>query len=88
MPLPKINDFVFCKKEEADSSIRRVGFYSGKIENVDVSESSHYFVKWKTETAMKNFESLEFEFDNTVGPRSLSKTEIIRKYYEAFEEND
>lgn len=87
LPLPKINDFVFCKKEEADSSIRRVGFYSGRIEKLDVSESSHYFVKWKTETAMKNFEKLEFEFDNTVGPRSLSKTEIIRKYYEEFEKN-
>lgn len=72
------------EKENADCSIRRVGFYSGKIEGLDVSSSSHYFVKWNTEEAKENYLKLKFNFDNTVGARSLSKTEIIRKYYEAY----
>lgn len=82
--IPSIDDFSFVEKENADCSIRRVGFYSGKIEGLDVSSSSHYFVKWNTEEAKENYLKLNFNFDNTVGARSLSKTEIIRKYYEAY----
>ena len=82
--IPNIDDFSFVEKGRADCSIRRVGFYSGKIEGLDVSLSSHYFVKWNTEEAKQNYLKLKFNFDNTVGARSLSKTEIIRKYYETY----
>jgi len=82
--LPIITDFSFVNKEEADCSIRRVGFYAGKIEGLNVSTSSHYFVKWNNEKAKENYSKLKFNLDNTVGAKSLSKTEIIRKYYETF----
>lgn len=82
--LPTVADFSFVKKEEADCSIRRVGFYAGKIEGLEVSPSSHYFVKWNTATAKDNYLKLKFDLDNTVGARSLSKTEIIKKYYNTY----
>jgi len=82
--LPVVSDFSFVKKEEADCSIRRVGFYAGKIEGLEVSPSSHYFVKWNNKQAKENYLKLKFNLDNTVGARSLSKTEIIKKYYEEF----
>ena len=82
--LPIVDDFSFVKPEEADCSIRRVGFYTGKIEGLEVSASSHYFVKWNTATAKDNYLKLKFDLDNTVGARSLSKTEIIKKYYNTY----
>lgn len=82
--LPAVSDFSFVKKEEADCSIRRVGFYAGKIEGLEVSTSSHYFVKWNTISAKDNYLKLKFDLDNTVGARSLSKTEIIKKYYNTY----
>lgn len=82
--IPTVTDFSFVKKEDADCSIRRVGFYAGRIEDVNVSESSHYFIKWNTAEAKEKYLKLKFSFDNTVGPRSISKTEILRKYYETY----
>lgn len=82
--LPVVTDFSFVKPEEADCSIRRVGFYAGKIEGLEVSTSSHYFVKWNTSTAKDNYLKLKFDLDNTVGARSLSKTEIIKQYYNTY----
>lgn len=73
-------DFEFVKKEKADCSVRRVGFYSGKLEGLDVSESSHYFIKWKNSEAENIFKQIKFTFDNTVGPRSVSQNEIIKAY--------
>ena len=73
-------DFEFCKKEEADYSIRRVGFYAGKVENLDVSESSHYFIKDK-KNAILILKQIKYEDAlNTVGARSISKNEIIKEY--------
>ena len=82
--LPIVDDFSFVKPEDADCSIRRVGFYAGKIEGLKVSASSHYFVKWNTEKAKDNYLKLKFDLDNTVGARSLSKTEIIKQYYNTY----
>ena len=56
----------------------------GKIEGLKVSTSSHYFVKWNTATAKDNYLKLKFDLDNTVGARSLSKTEIIKQYYNTY----
>lgn len=82
--LPVVDDFSFVDKENADCSIRRVGFYAGKIEGLNVSKSSHYFIKWNTTEAKNNYLKLKFDFDNTVGARSLSKSEIIKKYYNTY----
>ena len=36
------------------------------------------------ENAKDNYLKLKFDLDNTVGARSLSKTEIIKKYYNTY----
>ena len=72
--------FQFVKKNEnPDISFRRVGVNAGTIstEINSKSDQSHYFIKFYG----KKFEDfiLEFEFDNTVGPRSISKQELLLK---------
>lgn len=74
------SDFEFVCQEDADNSIRRVGVYAGRIESLDVSPASHYFVKWNVPEAKEIFSNIKFTFNNTVGPRSISKNEIIRYY--------
>lgn len=80
-------NFIFVKKEqEPDISFRRVGVYAGKISKdiKDKSEQSHYFIKFKNnKTIEENIEILKkvkFDTNNTVGPKSISKQEIIPKY--------
>ena len=76
----KTTDFEFCKKENADFSIRRVGFYAGKVEGLDVSESSHYFVK-DNNNSIDILRNIKYNVAvNTVGAKSLSKNEIIKEY--------
>ena len=66
-----------------DISIRRVGVYAGKISKdiVDKSPQSHYFIQLKNgidiDTFMSKYASITFEEDNTVGPKSISKQELI-----------
>jgi hypothetical protein len=79
--------FNFLKKEEnPDISFRRVGVNAGKIDiNVkDKSVQSHYFIKFTNKKSMKeNIEKLKeikYEFNNTVGPKSISKQELIEKF--------
>ena len=73
-------DFEFCKKEKADFSIRRVGFYAGKVEGLEVSESSHYFIK-DNNNSIEILKNIKYDAAmNTVGARSLSKNEIIKEY--------
>jgi len=85
------NDFVFVKKGEADISVRRVGVNAGFVDvNCEKSVQSHYFIKFagannikqeiiKQENIKKMY-NLSFEFNNTVGPRSISKQELILAY--------
>ena len=80
-------NFVFVSKEEIpDLSIRRVGVNAGKIDTDIESKSiqSHYFIKIiNNKSIVENIEKLnliEYEFNNTVGPKSISKQEIIGKY--------
>lgn len=74
------DDFKFVPQSEADDSIRRVGYYAGRIEPVDSSPSSHYFVKWNNKDAREIFSKIKFQHDNTVGARSISKNEMISSY--------
>lgn len=71
--------FAFVKKNEnPDIAIRRVGVYAG-MAYLDINKSgqSHYFLK--TNLNINNINKIEWEHNNTVGPRSISKQELIRK---------
>jgi len=74
------------KKDDPDISFRRVGVNAGTIDQKieEKSVQSHYFIKFKNGmTASENvnrLSSIAFEFDNTVGPKSISKQELIRKF--------
>lgn len=82
-------NFKFVKKnEEPNISFRRVGVNAGKImlEINDKSEQSHYFIKFTNNESIKNnlkkLEKITFDFNNTVGPKSISKQELIIKFNE------
>jgi len=48
------------------------------------SIQSHYFIKFMnnltTEQNIKKLKLLQFEFNNTVGPKSISKPELINEF--------
>jgi hypothetical protein len=74
------SDYIqFVKKDESpDYAFRRVGFYAGKIYDSidDKSEQSHYFIK--SSDAVKYILKYKiWEHNNTVGPKSIGKSEII-----------
>lgn len=82
----------FVKKtEQHDISFRRVGAKAGTIalfnESSFKSAQSHYFIRFmvsdkeKSEIIRKIY-TMEFEHNNTVGPKSISKQELIRKINE------
>lgn len=81
------NNFIFVKKtENPDISFRRVGVNSGKIDKIiqDKSIQSHYFIKFTNEKStnenIRNLSIITYEFNNTVGPKSISKQELILKF--------
>lgn len=81
---PTAKYFTFVKKENfPDFSLRRVGVYAGKLdaESSSKSSQSHYFIKLTPNILPDAFETqyktLEFEHNNTVGPKSISKSEFI-----------
>ena len=87
-------DFEFVKKNDTpDISFRRVGVNAGTIMHAidNKSEQSHYFIKFtnKNENNNKNNEldetieklkNIKFDFNNTVGPKSISKQELILEF--------
>jgi len=79
--------FLFVKKtENPDISFRRVGVNSGKIDvnSKDKSIQSHYFLKFQNNKSLQDninvLSKISFEFNNTVGPKSISKQELIMKF--------
>ena len=87
--------FQFVKhKSEADFRIQRVGGNAGKASyNLDVSEQSNYFVKntstYTNDELMGIINNAVFEdISCTVGPKSLSKTELILTLEEIVEESE
>lgn len=79
--------FIFVKKENnPDISVRRVGVYAGDIsKNIEnKSIQSHYFIKFTNnksiEKNIKKLKNIKFETDNTVGPKSISKPELIAEF--------
>jgi hypothetical protein len=84
--LEPINFIFVQKKENPDISFRRVGVNAGLIDiNItDKSIQSHYFIKFTNDKSIDDNISLlskiKFDFNNTVGPKSISKQELIIKF--------
>jgi predicted RNA methylase len=87
--IEKISPLYFTfvgKKNKPDISFRRVGVNAGTItkEINDKSIQSHYFIKFTNDkTNDENIEKLKlikFNFNNTVGPKSISKPELIEEF--------
>jgi hypothetical protein len=83
----KPNKFKFVKKtDNPDISFRRVGIYAGKIStNIeDKSIQSHYFIKFNdsiSDEMMKKIKDIDYKSKNdTVGPKSISKQELIVEF--------
>lgn len=80
-------NFVFVKKDEnPDISFRRVGVNAGLIDiNINnKSIQSHYFIKFTNNLPIadniKKLSNICFNFNNTVGPKSISKPELIKEF--------
>jgi predicted RNA methylase len=78
--------FKFVKKtDHPDISIRRVGGTSGFVDSnyMDKNEQSHNFIKFNENlkvdivSLVTILNNIKYDFDNTVGPKSISKQEII-----------
>ena len=79
--------FMFVKKNEnPDISVRRVGVNAGVIDT-DIEQKSiqsHYFIRFTGDIPLSYYldrlKQITYEFNNTVGPRSISKQELIEKF--------
>lgn len=75
-------DFKFTKPELADFAIQRVGANAGRVHHdLNMSPSSHYFIKGEVETIMKQLDFASV-VGNVAGNPSLAKSEIVRLYRE------
>lgn len=87
----KSNYINFCKKEDADFRVQRVGGNAGKAYlNKDVSISSNYFIKNNSEFSVEELiniiNSLEYlSINDTTGPRSISKGEFLKVLHESLD---
>ena len=78
--------YIFVKKDDnPDISFRRVGVYAGNVsKDINKSDKSHYFIRFTNgKDIAENIENLKlnaFQRDNTVGPRSISKPELIMEF--------
>jgi predicted RNA methylase len=76
--------FTFVKKNEnPDISVRRIGVNAGTVDiNIEKSIESHYFIKLQNndESIINTLKQIKFTHNNTVGPKSISKQELIVKY--------
>jgi len=80
-------NFTFVKKtEHPDISFRRVGVNAGTIaEQIeDKSIQSHYFIKFTNRNTVADtihaLSTITYDVDNTVGPKSISKQELIATF--------
>jgi predicted RNA methylase len=85
---PKYFEFV-SKTNNPDFSFRRVGVYAGKIDTeiLSKSEQSHYFIKLNNvdkKVFLEKYKNIKFDHNNTVGPKSISKQELISKINDFF----
>ena len=81
-------NFLFVKKtENPDISFRRVGVNAGHVDVIKIDEKSiqsHYFIKFTNGKSisqiMNKLSTITYDFNNTVGPKSISKQELISKF--------
>jgi len=80
-------NFRFVKKtENPDISFRRVGVNAGTIDTECDNKSiqSHYFIKFSNDKNISDnimrLSGITFDFNNTIGPKSISKQELIQKF--------
>lgn len=80
------NGYVFTdKSRQPDFAIRRVGGTAGKADKVidDKNTQSHLFVKLSpsishmVDEIIEKMNAVKYDFNNTVGPKSISKPEFI-----------
>ena len=83
--IPK--NYMFVKKDdEHDLSFRRVGVNAGDIDRKtgNKSSQSHYFIKFDdglTDELYERLSGINYECkDNTVGPKSISKQELMKEF--------
>ncbi len=84
--------FKFVNRDKnPDLSFRRVGINAGNIDNdIYKSEQSHYFIKLndnyinKKNLLLQQLKNINFDENNTVGPKSISKKELMLKYNPIF----
>ena len=81
------SNFIFVKQiENPDISVRRVGVNAGYVDVNSVGKSiqSHYFIKFTSSKTLDEnihrLSSIKYDFNNTVGPRSISKQELIKEF--------
>ena len=85
-------NFKFVKINEfPDISFRRVGVNAGKIDTNNLNDKSiqsHYFIKFDDDLdkqkIIDKITKIVYETNNTVGPKSISKQEIIREFNTLF----
>lgn len=89
LPRPKATthaDFTFCKREEADFALQRVGANAGRIKFVDKagSANSHYFLRATGDATLLRlrFEKIDFDTvrNHCAGCPSISKAEVVDLY--------
>jgi hypothetical protein len=80
-------NFKFVKKtEDPDISFRRVGVNAGSIDTECVNKSiqSHYFIKFTNNKSVADnitlLSTITYDFNNTIGPKSISKQELITRF--------
>ena len=84
--LEPINFRFVEKTENPDISFRRVGVNAGTIDiNVhEKSIQSHYFIKFTNGKSISDnitqLSKITYGFNNTVGPKSISKQELIKEF--------
>jgi hypothetical protein len=89
----KPQNFMFVNKNDhPDIAFRRVGSNAGHISTYMVHKSiqSHYFIKFTSNVdktkAIMVLSHTQFDANNTVGPKSISKQELIAKYNQVLRE--
>lgn len=80
-------NYKFVKIGEApDISFRRVGVNAGVVDTIieNKSEQSHYFIKFSNgksiEENLAKIRGIQFHHNNTVGPKSIGKQELIKEW--------
>lgn len=85
----KLEPVHFCfvdKTENPDISFRRVGVNAGTIDTKidEKSVQSHYFIKFTNDKSIEDnlnqLATITYDFNNTVGPKSISKQELIKEF--------